>query len=421
MALLIKNARIVSEYYDINESLDVYIVKGMIKKIGQNLQYDCKIIDADNMLLMPGLIDMSCKICEAGYENKNNIITVSQSAAAGGFTSITTSPNTQPIIDNKTVVEYVYSKATEHSKVNVYPFGSVTKGCKGEEISEIGQMISKGVLGVSDGGKSICNAMLLKNIMLYLNMFDVPLITHCMDEDLSDGGVVNSGYMSTKLGLKGSPSVAEEIVVARNLVMATHLENKLHIAHVTTEGSVQHIRNAKQYRNKITSATCPHYFTLTEKEVDGYNTFAKVSPPLRTDKDIKAIIDGLRDGTIDVIATGHTPATYDTKNAEFDKATNGIPSLETALMVTYTALVKNDSFTPLDIAEKMSANPAKILGLKTKGIIKEGMDADLIIVDDKNEYAVEASEFYSKAKYSPYDGMSFYGKCVKTICGGEVI
>lgn len=422
MELVIKNARIVSEFYDIDKPLDIYIKNGFIKKIGEKLEYKCQSIDADNMLVMPGLIDMSCKICEAGFENKNNIITVSESAAAGGFTTITTAPNTQPIIDGMAVVEYIYSKATEHSNVNIVPIGSVTKGCKGKEIAEIGQMISKGVLAMSDGGNSIGNANLLRDIMIYLNMFDVPLITHCIDRELEDGGVVNSGYMSTKLGLKGSPVEAEEVVVARNLVIAIHTGTRLHLANITTEGSVAHVNNVKKNgAQNITSGTCPHYFTLSEKEVEGYNTFAKVDPPLRTPKDMSALIEGLRDGTIDVIGSGHTPASYDTKNAEFDKAAYGIPSLETALMVCFTKLVKGNGFTPLELAQKMSHNPAKILGLKTKGVIKEGMDADIIIVDDRNEYVVDSSEFFSKAKYSPYDGLKMYGKVIKTICGGKII
>jgi dihydroorotase len=261
--------------------------------------------------------------------------------------------------------------------------------------------------------------------MLYLKMFNVPLILGCMDESVSDGGMVNSGYMSTRLGLKGSPTEAEVLTAARNLILAKYTGSRIHLSPLTTRDSIHMVRDYKKRDVRVTSGTCPHYFTLSENYLENYNTFAKVDPPLRTEEDIISVLYGLNDGTIDVISSGHTPAAYDRKNTEFENAAYGISSLETALMVTFTALVKTKhsdmSFTPLDIVKKMSENPAKILGLETKGIIKEGMDADLIIVDDKNKFVVDASKFHSKAKYSPYDGKEFYGKCVGMICGGRVL
>ena len=421
MKLLIKNARIVSEYYDINTLRDVYIDDGIIKEIGENLSYNCQSINADGNMLMPGLIDISCKICESGYENKDNIIRVSESAAAGGYTTLTTSPKTQPIIDNKSVVEYVYGKVAAGSVINMYLFASMTKGCLGEEIAEIGEMIDKGVIAVSDGGISVSNAETLKNIMLYIKMFDVPVITQCMDKDLAGDGVINSGYMSTKLGLRGNPVEAEEVIVVRNLILAQHLKCRMHLTSITAGNSVKHIRDAKKVCGFVTAGTCPHYFTLTEKEVESYNTFAKVDPPLRTDSDVEEIIAGIQDGTIDIISSGHTPAPFDRKNTVFEKAAYGISSLETSLMVSYTKLVKGGVLTPLELSDKMSRNPARLLGLRTKGVIKEGMDADLIIVDVENEYMVDSAEFTSKAKYSPYDGEKFYGKTLVTICGGKVV
>lgn len=421
MEMLIKNAHIVSEFYDLEKLYDVYIYDGIIKEIGQNLSYNCEKMNADGNLLMPGLIDISCKICESGYENKDNVIRVSESAAAGGFTTLTTSPNTLPIIDNKSVVEYVYAKAAAGSIINMYLFGSMTKGCEGVEIAEIGEMIDKGVIAIADGGASIQNSDTLKNIMLYIKMFDVPLIMQCMDKDLAGDGMVNSGYMSTKLGLKGNPIEAEEIMVSRNLILAKHLCCKMHLTNITGAKSVHLIRDAKEDTEIITAGTCPHYFTLTENEVDNFNTFAKVNPPLRTQEDVDGIIEGLRDGTIDIISSGHMPAPFDRKNTEFEKAAYGISSLETSLMVSYTALVKSGVISVLELADKMAKNPAKILGLRTKGIIKEGMDADLVVVDVNNEYVVDSSFFASKAKYSPYDGHKFYGKPICTICGGKIV
>lgn len=419
--LLIKNVRIVSPFYSMEESLDLYIEDVKISDIGKNLKYECKTIDGQNMLLMPGLIDLGCKLCEAGFENIDNIKTVAQSAVAGGFTSITTSPNTQPVIDTKSVVEYVTAKTNTMSKINFYPYGSVTKNCQGEEVAEIGEMISRGARAVSDGGVSIENTEILKDILLYLKMFDVNLVLHSINSQLAKNGVINGGYMATKLGLKGNHRVAEECQVSSNLIISKYVNNRVHLANITTEGSVKLIRDAKKENAKLTAGTCPHYFTLTENMVDNYNTVAKVNPPLRTDKDVKAIIEGLKDGTIDVIATGHSPAANETKNTEFDKASYGISSLETALMVSYTALVKNGILTPLELSEKMSLNPAKVLRLENKGVIEIGRDADLILVDDKNEYVVDSSSFYSKAKYSMYDGQGLYGKAVTTICAGEIL
>mgnify|MGYP002561020602 CR=1 FL=1 len=421
MELLIKNAHIVSEFYNIEEINDVYIADGIIKEVGPNLSYNCQELDAEGNMLLPGLIDISCKICESGYENKDNIIKVSLSAAAGGFTTITTSPKTQPIIDNKSVVEYVYNKVAEGSVVNMFLFGSMTKNCKGEEIAEIGEMIDKGVIAIADGGTSVSNAETLKNIMLYVKMFDVPIITRCMDKDLAGDGMINNGYMSTKLGLKGNPVEAEEVIVSRNLILSQHINCRMHITNVTAGNSVHLIRDAKTKSQVISAGTCPHYFTLTEREVENFNTFAKVDPPLRTDSDVEEIIKGIKDGTIDIISSGHTPAPFDRKNTEFEKAAYGISSLETSLMVSYTRLVKGGVITINELADKMAKNPARILGLRTKGIIKEGMDADIIIVDVENEYMVDSSEFASKAKYSPYDGEKLYGKTLYTICGGKII
>jgi dihydroorotase len=421
MEILIKNARIVSELYDLDTLRDVYISDGIIKEIGTNLSHDCEVIDAHSNLLMPGLIDVSCKICESGYENKDNIIKVSASAAAGGFTTLTSSPKTLPILDNKSVVEYVYGKAAADSVINVYLFGSMTKGCEGNEIAEMGEMIEKGVIAIADGGTSVSNAETLRNIMLYIKMFDVPLITSCMDKDLACDGMVNSGYISTKLGLRGNPVEAEEIVVARNLILAQHLSCKMHLISVTASGSVHLIRDAKRNADFITAGTCPHYFTLTEAEVENYNTLAKIYPPLRTEEDVQRIVDGIKDGTIDVISSGHMPAPWDRKNAEFERAAYGISSLETALPVSYTRLVKGGVITVNELVDKMAKNPARILGLRTKGIIKEGMDADLIIVDVDNKYMVDSAEFASKAKYSLYDGQELYGKPLVTICGGKVV
>ncbi len=420
--VMIRNVIPVAEGFDDKTPHDIYIIDGKIEKIAPNIGIKSKeTIDGKGLFIMPGLIDMSCKLCEAGFENTDNIITVSESAIEGGFTSIACSPNTQPCIDTKSVVEYVSSKVKEYSPINFYLYGSITKNCDGEEIAEMGEMISRGVIALSDGGTSVQNANTLRHVMMYSKMFDIPVITRCADKNLIKNGCINKGYYSTKLGLNGCPPDAEDSIVARDLILAKYSKARIHITKVSTGGAVYHLSGARKRGVNATSDTCPHYFTKSECETDNYNTLAKVDPPLRTQEDIDLIIEGLRDGTIDVISSGHSPATLDTKDMEFENASYGISSLETALMVSYTALVKNNDFTPLDIVKKMSENPAKILGLKTKGKIAEGYDADLIIIDNKNTHKINAADFVSRAKYSLYDGEELYGKVLVTVCGGKIL
>ena len=420
--LLIKNVRIVEEGHDPDKTAQVLISDGKIAKIADTIDEKAdKEIDGKGFLLMPGLIDMACKICEAGFENNANIVTVSESAVAGGFTTLVCSPKTQPCIDTKSVVEYISSKVKDYSNINIKLYGSLTKDCAGKDVAEMGEMIDRGVIALSDGGTSISNARMMRHVMEYSCMFDIPLVTRCADSDLCGKGCINRGYYSTKLGLKGCPPEGEDTIVSRNLIISDYTHARLHITKVSTAGSVHLIRDAKSRGVKATADTCPHYFTKTERETENYNTIAKVDPPLRTQTDIECLIDALRDGTIDVISSGHTPATVETKDMEFENASYGISSLETSLMVSFTALVKNNDFKPLDIARMMSANPAKILGLKTKGRIAEGMDADLIIVDDKNYYKINSEDFLSRAKYSLYDGEELCGRTAATICGGKVL
>ena len=420
--LLIKNVRIVADGYEPDELYQLLISDHKIYKIDKEIKSDtAEVIDGKGYLLMPGLIDMSCKLCEAGFENTANIITVSHSAVEGGFTSLVCSPKTQPCIDTKSVVEYISSKVKAYSPINFYLYGSITKNCDGKDIAEMGEMISRGVIALSDGGTSVQDASILRHVLMYSKMFDIPVVTRCADKNLCKNGCINKGYYSTKLGLNGCPAEAEDTIVSRDLILAKYTNARIHITKVSTGGAVYHLNGARKRGIKATADTCPQYFTKSECEADNYNTIAKVDPPLRTKEDIELIIEGLRDGTIDVISSGHTPATLDTKDMEFENASYGISSLETALMVTFTALVKNNDFTPLDIAKKMSENPAKILGLKTKGKIAVGMDADLIIVDDKNPHKIDAAHFVSRAKYSMYDGEELYGSTLVTICGGEIL
>ncbi len=427
MNTLIKNAYVVSEDYNADECYDIYIEDGVIKEIGAELSYDADtmaaihIIDADYHYVLPGFVDMYCKVGELGYENKDNIVAESKSAAAGGYTSITTSPDTKPNIDNKTVVEHLKSKAAKHSVVHVFPYGSMTKRCEGKEIAEIGEMILAGVVALSDGSNSIEDAAVCRNIFQYSLMFNTPIITFCQDANLAADGVINKGYMSTKTGLKGIPVEAEEVIVGRNLIIADRVGAKIHISHVSTEGSINLIRQFKNAGTNVTCSTCPHYFSLSEQAVDDYNTFAKVSPPLRTQKDMEAIIAALQEGVIDAIATGHTPVAMDKKIIEFDKAAYGMASTETAFALSFTNLVETKKISLLALADIMSKNPAHFLGLPNKGQVKVGYDADLTIVDTLESFKVDASKFLSKAKYSPFDGYTLRGKVLKTLVKGTVV
>lgn len=422
MKHLIKGGFVVSDGIDITKPADVLIEGDKIKSVGYSLDVKAdKITEAAGLYVYPGFIDMHCTVCEPGHESVEDMETASVSAARGGFTTIVCIPDTEPAVDNKTVVEYIITKSREYSKVNIYPYGSMTIGCKGEKASEMGEMIRAGAVGIADGDLTVENAQLMRNIFVYSKMFDVPVITHCEDRALSGTGVMNEGRVSTILGLRGMPREAEDIIVARNVVLAESTGARLHIAHISTKGAVDIVRRAKARGVNVTCETCPHYFTLTEEAAMQYNTYAKVIPPLRTEDDTKAIIEGLADGTIDVIASGHMPTRIEHKQREFDRASYGISAFETAFSLSYTAFVRTGILSESQLADKMSKNPAEILDFKTKGKIKAGNDADIVIMDINNEYVIEPSEFYSKAKFTPAKGKRVYGNTVSCIVGGNVV
>jgi len=423
LRILIKGGHVIDPKNSIDEILDVYIEDGVISEIGKDLEYgglDTEVIDAKGMVVSPGLIDMHCHLRDPGFEYKEDIESGTKSAAKGGFTTIACMHNTNPPIDNKAVVEYIFSKAKDAGYVNVFPIGAITKGLKGEELSDIGELKFAGVVGISDDGNPVSCAHLMKNALKYANMFDLAVISHCEDLDLAGGGVMNEGLMSTYLGLKGITKAAEEVMVARDIIIAEHENAKIHIAHVSTKGSVELVRQAKRRGVMVTCETCPHYFSLTEDMVDGYNTNAKMNPPLREVEDVNAIIEGLKDGTIDVIATDHAPHHIDEKNVEFDKAKCGIVGFETALAVGITYLVGKGHLTLSELIKKMTVNPANILGLN-KGSLAIGAKADITIFDPDEEYVVDVNQFMSKGKNSPYHNFKLKGKVYYTIVNGKIV
>ncbi|OGW12615.1 MAG: dihydroorotase [Nitrospinae bacterium RIFCSPLOWO2_12_FULL_39_93] len=419
--ILIKNGRVIDPANKIDAILDILIENGRITEIGKAISHQpsaISLIDASGKIVVPGLIDMHVHLREPGYEYKETVKTGAESALAGGFTSIACMPNTKPVNDNQSVTDFILDKARKEGVVNVYPIGAITKGLKGEELAEIGELKSSGVVAITDDGKPVMNSELMRRGMEYASMFDLPVISHCEDLKLSEGGVMNEGFVSTELGLKGIPDTAEVVMVARDIALAELTGAKLHIAHVSTRGAVSLIKGAKLRGVNITCETAPHYFTITEKEVIGYDTNAKMNPPLRTEDDLKAIKEGLRDGTIDVIATDHAPHEVSEKEVEFDRALFGIVGLETALPLTLK-LAHNGVISILEAISKLTINPARILGLN-KGTLSVGSDADITIIDLDKEWQVDVTKFKSKGKNSPFQGWHVKGVVEVVIVGGHI-
>lgn len=421
MNLLIKNGRVIDPANRIDERLDLFVSEGKIAKVGRTgtIKLDnAHVIEAGGMLVVPGLIDMHVHLREPGFEYKETVQTGAAAARAGGFTAICCMPNTKPVNDNRAVTEFILSQAARAACVNVFPIGAITKSLSGEELAEMGELHGAGCIAVSDDGRPVMNAALMRRAMEYSKIFDIPVISHCEDTALSGRGVMNEGFTSTKLGLAGIPHAAEEVMVARDILLAELTGCRLHIAHVSTSGSVRLIREAKARGVRVTAETCPHYFTLTEDAVRGYNTMAKMNPPLRTAEDVAAVKQGLKDGSIDAIATDHAPHALDEKAAEFDSAPFGIVGLETALGLSL-GLVQEGVLNHSDLIERLSLAPARILGLK-KGTLSVGADADITIIDPGMRWRVNASDFKSRSRNTPFEGWDLTGKAIMTIVRGRM-
>lgn len=420
MNLLIKGGRVVDAKTGRNGIFDILVEEGRIAAISEGIEAaGCDEIDARGKTVLPGLVDAHCHLRDPGFEYKETIESGTRSAAAGGFTSIACMPNTNPVADNESVIRYILNKAKQEGIVNVFPIGAISKGQKGEELAEIGELKFAGAVAVSDDGRPVKSPSLMKKALQYASMFDITVISHCEDLDLAEEGVMNEGIQSTLSGLKGIPSAAEEIMVARELILSEYTRVPVHIAHVSTALSVQLIRDAKKRGVKVTCETCPHYFALTEAACEGFNTLAKVNPPLRTEKDRLAIMEGLRDGTIDIIVTDHAPHHPDEKNVEFNLAANGMVGFETALPLAVTYLVRPGVLSMEKLVEKVCVNPSHILGIN-KGVLEAGRAADITIIDVNEEYTVDAESFSSKSKNSPFGGMKLFGTVCYTIVDGHV-
>ena len=413
--MIYKNAQVVLQ--NGVKKVDIRVEKGVIQEIAPAIEGKGK--DLKGLTVFPGLIDMHVHLREPGFEKKEDILIGSRAAVKGGFTQVCCMPNTKPVCDNKVVVSYIKNRAKEVNLCKVHPIGAITEGQEGKNLAAIGAMKAAGAVALSEDGKSVPSTSLMANAMMYASDFNLLCLCHCEDSSLVDGGVVNEGYYSTLTGLKGSIRAAEDIIIAREICLAESLSLPVHICHVSTYSGVQLIREAKKRGVKVTAETCPHYFTLTDEVIASFDTNTKVNPPIREERDRLAVIEGLRDGTIDCIVTDHAPHHEDDKHVEYNLAAFGISGLETSFALSYTALVKSGVLTLNELAEKMSCHPAQILSL-AGGKIEVGAPADFTAVDLNEEWEIDPKEFVSKGKNTPFAGRKVYGRIKLTVVDGEV-
>ncbi len=420
MKLLLKNARVVDPSFRLDARMDILIEDGKIRSCASGLkpQPGVEILDLAGLIALPGLVDMHTHLREPGFEYKETIATGSAAAVAGGFTSIACMPNTKPVNDNRSITEFTRRKAAEADLANVYPIGAVSLGSEGRQMTEFWDLKEAGVVALSDDGQPVMDAALMRRAMEYASSLDLPVIQHCEDKNLSAGGLMNEGYYSTLLGLPGIPAAAEEVIAGRDILLAEYTGTRIHIAHVSTAGTVRLIREAKKRGIAVTAETAPHYFTLTDESLQGYDTNYKVSPPLRNEADRAAIREGLADGTLDAIACDHAPHGRTDKEVEFEYAANGISGLETSLGLSM-ALVHEGVLTLSGLAAAMSWNPARILNLP-KGTLAQGADADITVIDPDLPWTVDVRSFASRGKNSPFSGHALKGRAVLTIVGGRI-
>lgn len=419
MRLIIKNGRVIDPKNGLDQVSDLLIEDGKVVQISQNISAKGERIDARHCWVVPGLIDIHTHLREPGFEYKETIKTGTEAAAAGGFTSVFCMPNTNPVNDNEAITRFILDRARQEGLVRVYPIGAITKGSLGKELSEMGELIEAGCLAVSDDGLPVQDSEVMRRALEYSRIFDIPVINHCEDLNLTGQGVMNEGVVSVELGLRGSPASAEETMVSRDLLLAEHTGGRLHLAHISTAGSVRMVRDAKQRGVRVSAEACPHHFWLTEEAVREYNTYARVNPPLRTQVDLEAIREGLADGTIDAIATDHAPHAEDEKLCEFDQAPCGMIGLETALSLTLALIESNVLSIPKAIS-KLTTEPAQIMKLD-RGHLSPGTDADVTIIKPKETWIAQPDQMRSKSRNTPFAGWKMTGKVQYTLVGGNIV
>ena len=421
MTLLIKNGHVLDPATETDEEIDIFIEDGKIAKRGKKLK--CKaerVIDAAGSYVMPGFIDLHVHLRDPGYEEKETIASGVRAAAKGGYTTILAMPNTKPVVDNADVVSYVHKKAESEGLTRVLQVGAVTKGQQGEELADIKGMVQAGSPAISEDGKSVMRTDLYREAMKIAAECKIPVLAHCEDIHLVQGGVVNADEITKKQGLAGITNSVEDVIIARDIILAKETGARLHLCHCSTKDSVTMVKEAKADGRPVTAEVCPHHFTLSTEDMVPYDTNYKMNPPLRTKADVEALRQGLKEDIMDVIATDHAPHTQQDKNQSMQKAPFGIVGIETVAALTYSELVLKGYLTPMQMAEKMSYNPAKVIG-SNRGSLEVGKDADIVIFNPKKTYQIDKNNFASKGRNTPFDGRTVTGEVEYTICGGKMI
>ena len=424
MKLFIKNGHLIDPSAPENTGINVLIENGFVSawiNPNEGAPEDCEVFDASGLLVAPGFIDMHVHLREPGQEHKETIASGCAAAVAGGWASVCPMPNTDPVNDNAAITRYMIEQAERAGLANVFPIGAITKSSDGSELAEMGEMKAAGAVAVSDDGRPVPNAGIMRRAMQYATDFDLPVIDHCEDKSLSSGGVMHDGRVSLLLGLKGMPALAEDIDAVRDILLAAETGAHIHIAHVSTKGAIEAVRRAKAEGINVTCEAAPHHFTLKDDAVEGYDTNTKMAPPLRSEEHFNAIIEGLRDGTIDAIATDHAPHHADEKALEYDRAPFGITGLETAVGLAFNQLVHKGVIDLVRLVDLCSTAPARILRLDRRGTLKPGSHADLTIIDPELEWTYKNADSRSRSRNSPFDGWKFTGAAVATIVAGRVV
>jgi dihydroorotase len=420
--ILITGGRVIDPSRKTDEVTDLLLAEGKVRALGRDLGRpdDATVLDAGGKVVAPGLIDLHVHLREPGQEDLETVATGAMAAAAGGFSAVCAMPNTDPVTDNQAAVGFIVRQAQRAGKARVYPIGAVSLGQKGQQLAEFGELVGAGAVAVSDDGKPVVSSHLMRTALEYARTFGIPVADHCEDPTLAAGGAMHEGLVATRLGLKGIPAAAEEIMVARDILLAQLTGGHVHLCHMSTRGSVELIRRAKDQGIRVTAEACPHHFTLTHEECEGYNTNAKMNPPLREAEDREAIRHGLRDGTIDVICTDHAPHHYDAKEREFDDAPNGIIGLETAFGLAVSELVDGGLLSLPELVDRMSVQPARIFNL-AGGTLAPGSAADVVVLDPAERWVVRPEQFFSRSRNTPFGGRELRGRAATTIVRGHIV
>src|SRR5690349_18672972 len=420
--LLLRGGRLVDPSQNLDERGDLLITGGDIAGVGGKINgpEEAEVVDCEGLIVAPGFIDVHCHLREPGREDVETTATGARAAAVGGFTAVCAMPNTQPVTDNQAAVGFVLRQGQAANAARVHPIGAISLGQEGKALAEFGEMVGAGAVAVSDDGRPVASAHLMRTALEYARTFGIPVADHCEEPTLAAGGAMNEGIVSARLGLKGVPSEAEEIMVIRDILLARRTGGHVHLCHMSTKGSIELIRWGKERGIRVTAEACPHHLSLTEDAVDGYNTNAKMNPPLRTAEDVEAVRDAVRDGTIDLVATDHAPHHYDEKEREFADAPNGIVGLETALAVVNTWLVKPGIIDLTTVIDRMSCTPARLFNLPGGGL-KRGGTAAVTVFEPMARWKVDPTTFLSKGRNTPYVGMTLVGRATCTIVAGSVV